>query len=279
MNTGAIEDKGRFAVVGSVHHGVSLWRTSDNERLYDWNHKAKQDTTLISADFSPDGNWAVTTDTHTIALWNLADGTAPRYWQAPGEILSIKLSPDASHALLGLSDHTAVLFDIQNGGVKRTLNHNGRVRSVGLSSDGMLAITGSEDYTAVVWDLKTGEALQRKRHKDDVQLVAISADGSKAFSASKYDEAVICQNLKLGLRFTCARFSEDGKLLLTGRPDQIISLWEVEKVSLLAQWRAQKKKAWKPTGASIIDVAFAIANNNYYALTSNGFLLNLERIP
>lgn len=290
LNTGALRDDSTYAITGSIHHGISLWRMKDQERLFDWNHKANQDTTLIAADFSPDGKWALTADTHTLALWNVETGEAPRFWSAPGEVLSVRLSEDGATALLGLSDHTAVLFDIQRGGILRTLNHNNRVKSVALSDNGKIAVTGSEDYTAVSWDLETGKVLAKMQHQDDVQLVAISADGSLALSVSKYDKAIVwktqngamvgeiplrAEHLKRGLRFTSARFSKDNQRLLTGRPDQIVTLWQLSDLSSLSRWKIPKKKAWKPTGSPVVDVSFAEESNQFYALASNGFIYEL----
>ncbi len=291
LNTGAISNDARFAIAGSIHHGISLWRLKDEERLFNWNHKANIKTTLIAADFSPDGKWALTADTHTLVLWNVKTGEATRFWRAPGDILSVQLSRNGATALLGLSDHTAVLFDIQKGGVLRTLNHNNRVRSIALADNGKLAVTGSEDYMANAWNLGTSEVISKQTHEDDVQLVAVSPDGELALSVSKYDKAIVwktdsgkvvgevplkAEHLNRGLRYTSARFSADNQWLLTGRPDQIITLWQLPTLNKAQQWRIPKKSKWKPTSATVLDVAFSKKKNQYHALASDGFLYTLD---
>jgi len=220
LNAGSLSTNAEYAVVSSIHHGASLWRLSDGERLYNWSHKDKNHSTLVAADFAPSNEWAVTAEVHTIALWDVATGKSPRFWTAPGDILSIALGRDGAAALLGLSDHSAVLFDIKRGGILRTLTHNNRVRSVALSDDNRIAVTGSEDYSAIAWDLASGKPLTRIDHKDDVQLVAVSDDGTIALSASKYDKAVLwktesgellgevplaAEHIKRGMRFSAAR--------------------------------------------------------------------------
>ena len=290
LYSAALSDDGQFAIAGSVHHGISAWRVGDQERLYNWSHKEKNHTTMIAADFSPDNQWAITADTHSIALWQLATGASDRFWAAPGEILSVALAKNGASALLGMSDHTAVLFDIRRGGILRTLHHNNRVRSVALSNDTTLAVTGSEDYTAITWDLKTGKPLARIEHEDDVQLVALSGDGSLVLSMSKYDKAIVwharsgelmgqlplkAESLKRGLRFTSARFSADNTMLVTGRPDQIVTLWSLPQLKPIRSWRVPKRKAWKPTGAAILDVSFA-EGNKLLAAASSGFVTELS---
>lgn len=290
VTAGAFDDRGEFAVVGSLHHGISYWRLSDHERLYDWKHADSGDTPLAAADFSPDADWVLTADKNTLVLWNTTTGEAPRYWQAPGEILSVQLSREGSRALLGLNDHTAVIFDIRRGGVLHTLRHSGLVNSVALDTAANIAVTGSEDRTAVTWDLRTGKKLSTVRHAEGVQLVAISADGSLVLSVSKYDKAVIWQSqsgavvtemplragrLKRGLRFTSARFSDDNQLLLTGQTDQTIVLWRMADLSKIS-WKIGTRRLWKPHGASIVDAVFTDDPTVLRALASNGLLYELK---
>ncbi|MBR9912176.1 MAG: hypothetical protein GYB33_17680 [Gammaproteobacteria bacterium] len=286
----AVSADGEYASIGSIHHGGSLWRLRDGERLYDWNHKAGEQTTIIASDFSADGRWALTADVYTMVLWSLQDGQATRYWNAPGEILSVALSANGEFALLGLADHTAVLFDIQRGGIKRTFHLKNRVRSVALSDNSRLALTGSEDYSATLWDVASGNPLQQIMHDDDVQMVALSGDGELALSAAKYDKALLwhtrsgkvigevplaAEKLNRGIRFTAASFSQDGKLLLTGRPDQTVQLWDTRSLKQLQRWQLPKRDAWKPTGAAVLAVGFGKNANHYIAVASDGFVHRL----
>ncbi|TQV82736.1 hypothetical protein FKG94_07240 [Exilibacterium tricleocarpae] len=302
----ALSGDGRYAAIGSIHHGGSLWSTGDGERQFNWNHRPDETTTIISADFSPNGEFALTAAPHTLVLWSLrppqAGGAQPgqpeRFWTSPGEVLSIALTNRGRYALLGLADHSAVLFDVINGGIQRTLNHRSRVRSVDLSEDGRYALTGSEDYTAVFWDLQAGpdgtatEVLQRVQHQDDVQLVALSPDGKLALSAAKYDKAVLwdtrsgdtvgtiplaAEGLRRGIRFTAARFSSDGRQLITGRPDQVVQLWSTASLRELARWKLPKRDAWKPTSAAVVAVSFSDGEGQYYAVSSNGFVHRLSK--
>ncbi len=302
----ALSDDGRYAAIGSIHHGGSLWSTGDGERQFNWNHRDGETTTILSADFSPDGDFALTAGPHTLVLWSLKpgreggpqQGQAERFWTSPGEVLSIALTNKGRYALLGLADHSAVLFDVINGKIQRTLTHQNRVRSVDLSESGRYALTGSEDYTAVFWDLQAGpdgrqtKALQRVQHRDDVQLVALSADGKLALSAAKYDRALLwdtrngdilgeiplaAEDLRRGMRFTAARFSAGGKEIITGRPDQVVQLWSTASLQQLARWRLPKRDAWKPTSAAVVAVAFGEVQGQYYAVASNGFVHRLSR--
>jgi len=286
LHAAALSSDGSIAVIGSIHHGGSLWQLNTQQRIYNWNHKAGENSTIIAATISRDGLWSLTADPAALVLWNNQTGEGARYWTAPGEILDAKLDYGGNTALLGLSDHSAVLFDIRRGGIRQSFTHSNRVRSVDLSENGQLALTGSEDYTATSWDANTGKALARLKHDNDVQLVRLSPDGAMALSVSKYDRAVLWQthsgevigelplkaeHLKRGLSFTAARFNNDNTLLLTGRPDQMVQLWKVPELVEIERWRLPKRNKWKPTSAAVLAVAFAPNSEGFYAIASNGF--------
>ncbi len=292
IHGGALTDNGDAAVIGSIHHGGSYWKIESSERLFNWNHKEGETTTIVAADFSSDNEWALTANPYNLVLWNTTTGKGERFWAAPGEILDAELGPGANIALLGLSDHTAVIFNIRRGGIMRTFAHQNRVRSVDFSRDGRFALTGSEDYIAALWDISSGERLKSIKHEDDVQLVKLSPNGEIAFSVSKYDKALLwdtstgkirgelalnSERVKRGLTFVCARFNEDGTLLLTGRPDQIVQLWDVETRELISSWELPKRDPWKPTSAAVIDVSFTEEASTYRAIASNGFIHTLKR--
>lgn len=289
---GTLDDRGNYAVIGSMHHGISYWRLSDEERLFNWSHKAATDTILAAADTSPDGNWALTADTNTLVLWDTKTGEASRYWQAPGEISSVQLSSGGNKALLGLADHTAVIFDVRRGGIIHTFNHKDRVHSVSLDDKGLIAATGSADYTAVTWDLQNNKHFVRMRHNDEVQLVVLSPDGSLVLSVSQYDKAIIWRSrdgqvvgeiplkagrVKRGLSFTSARFSPDNQFLLAGQTDQTISLWHLNDLKSPTIWKLGQRRLWKPAGAAVIDVAFSEEQGKFYAIASNGLVFKLTQ--
>ena len=290
LHTAALTNDGKYAVIGSINHGGSYWQLDSKERLYNWNHSDQEATTLIASDLADDAPFGLTAGPHKMVLWNTDTGKYHRYWSAPAAILDLALSADARVALLGLDDGSAVLFDIQRGGIVRRLEHGNRVRSVALSQDRKLALTGSEDSRARLWDLSTGKEIMTIQHDDDVQHVNLSDDGQLAFSVSKYDKAVLwhsrsghihgelpikAQGLKLGIRYTTSAFNHDASLLLTGRTDQTVELWDVETLKKRQSWKLPKRHRWKPTGAAILALSFSEDANTVVAIASNGFIHHL----
>ena len=280
-----------FVVAGSIYHGGSLWRLSDRERLFNWNHKNGEFSSIIAADFSALGKRALTADINTLVLWDTQSGRAARYWRAPAEILDIALSANGKHGLLGLSNNTAVIFDVEEGGVKRQFQHSKPVVSVDFSADSKLALSGSNDQTAILWDVSSGDKVTTFRHRDEVPLVKLSPDGKLALTVGKYETAILwdtesskkmgevplkAQHMKRGIRFTSAVFSEDNKYLLTGRPDQIVTLWQTDTLKVVQRWKLPKRKAWKPVNAAVLSLAFGRKAQTFIAVTSDGFIHQLS---
>ncbi|GAA6167079.1 WD40 repeat domain-containing protein [Sessilibacter corallicola] len=281
---------GQHLVIGSIYHGGSLW-DKRGERLFNWNHKAKEASVIIATSISHNGKWAATAEKSAFAIWSLESGQATAYVATPGDVLDIALSANGNLLLVGLTNNSALLYQTRTQRVVRTFQHRNTVRTVALSADGRFALTGSEDRTAILWDVNSGKSLVTKEHEDDVQQVAISDNGELAMSAAQYDKAIVwrtntgkelgqlplgAQRLARGTRFTAARFSADGNRLLTGQPNRLVQLWDVNSLKLLDKWELPKRNAWKPTSASVQAVAFT-SKNSFHAVGSNGFAHKLTR--
>ncbi len=285
MYTANLSNDGQFGIVGSINHGGSLWDMHSKERLFNWNHTKGQYTGIVAAAFSSEGRYAATASHRTIVLWKTSTGEPIWFWTAPGDILSMALTPHGDFAVLGLDDYSAVLFDIKNGGVKRVLNHNGKVRSVAISKDARLILSGSDDETAKLWDVQSGKLLHTWQHSNQVITTALSANGKYAFTAAQADKAVIWdassgEQVKVmpirkssyiaGAAYTTARFSDDEKRLLTGTNSQLVQLWNVDTGGEIKRWEVTKKDKWKPSSATVLSVSFSDQSGRYFAIASNG---------
>lgn len=280
----------RYAIIGSDNHGGSLWDVRQNERLYDWNHRQGEYTTIVDSSFSPDGRFAATASSLDLVLWNTDTGRPVWYWSAPSEILSVALSPAGDSALLGLANHEAVYFDIKNGGILKSLRHPARIRSVALDGSADLALTGADDYKARLWSISSGEELFGIEFGNTVDTVALSNDGRFAFSSATLDLAYIWNTTsgeilhtlsgdealwKRRVSYLSARFSDNGQQLLTGTASGMVQLWNVGTGQELRRWRVDKREAYGPTGTGVEAVGFG-TDGRYYAIGTNG-LLNVLR--
>lgn len=278
---------GRYALVGAVSHGGSLWELQQRARLFDWNHQPRTFSVLSAVDFSPSGQYALTASPQDLVLWNVATGASEGFWSSPGEVLDAELSSQGNYALLGLANHEAVYFDIRNGGVRSSLRHPARVRSVALSSDERVALTGADDRIARLWDLANASELRRIELGNTVDTVALSPNGRLAFSAGSLDKALVWQtdsgevlfNLSGDERFfprrlsyLSARFSANSDQLLTGRADGTVELWDLNRQQVMRRWKLDKRDSYGPTSTGVIAVEFGQDGRSWLAIGSNGMI-------
>ena len=285
LYTGEFSSDGNYSVVGSLNHGGSLWRTTDAERLFNWNHKQGEYSELVAAAFSPDGQRVVTTDPRTLVLWDATTGEALSFWTTPASALDLAIGPDGRSVLIGQTDHSAVLFDAVTGDHLKTYLHEGRVVSVGMSHDGQRALTGSEDNTAKLWDVDTGELLHTLTHDNPVRVAVLSPSGGQAFTAAQ-GRRVCVWDAQSGERtmtlfernpgVTSAAFSADGRYLLVGYLNRVIELWDTSSGSLHAKWHSDTRDPWRRVGSAVLAVGFASQPGVYLAIAGDGMVSELR---
>ena len=282
----ALSADGRYAAVGSIHHGGSLWDVAKKERMYNWNHAAGEMSSIRAISFSGDGKLAATTVEDTIVLWEVVSGKSIAFWKAPARVLAIKLSWDGRYAVLGMNNSNAMYFDMKAGSRVFTFPHQAEVRSVDLSGDGALAITGADDLTAKVWNLKTGEQVHQFTHQNQIKTVAISSKGKYGFTTSQREDSIIW-DLKTGesvlklpnryTNFTVARFSDDESKLLLGTFQGVLSALNVSTGNIESTWQAKPRKAYGGASSkAVVSAVFSSKPGGVIALMTDGMLETFE---
>ncbi len=271
-------EHGKNAIVGSIHNGGSLWRTSPLDRIYDWNHQSGEQSNILSSAFSANGEFAATADHRTIVLWKRKTGQAVSYWNAPGNIKDMALSKSGTYALLAMQDYTATLFAIQSGGVKLRLPHAGIVYDVSMDSSNKLAASASDDLTAKIWQLPKGTLLHTLKHGNQVRTAELSPDGRYLFTSALRETGKIWSvktgklMLEIGKprgHYQAVRFSGNGQWLLTGSSSGMIELWSLKDGKRRKKWHLQTQKLFGGH-AQVEDVAFN--GSAVIAAGSDGFI-------
>jgi|SRR5690554_1065000 len=291
VHTGALSADGQWAVVGSALHGGSLWYLPAHERRYDWNHQPGDFTLLQASAISPEGQWAATSDGQEVVLWSIDSGEASGFWRMTSSIRQLELGRHGNVVALALEDGRAALYDVRGGNFLTSFLHRGPVNSIAVTDDLSLTISGGDDNRARVWHSNSGAAVSEMIYTDPVQRVAISANGNRALAAARYDSVDIFdprtgelhwrlpfpeERTRRGLTISSAGFSEDGDYLLTGRPDGVVQLWNIPEQREVYRWQLSGRKAWQPVSTIVMDVGFSIDPNEYFALSSDGFVHTLS---
>jgi WD40 repeat protein len=284
LYSAALSQQGDLSLVGSIHHGGSLWGNQKNERLFDWNHKAEGYSSILSTAIAADGKYGVTADKRNIVIWEVATGDAVWFWKAPADVEAIALADGGSIAAVGMRDYTVTLFDSKNGGLLRIFRHEGDVQSVDISAQGEKVLSGSDDSTARVWDVRQNKEINQVKHDNQVMTVTLGPNAKLAFSSSYRGNSwiwevatgkVIQELPQPSGYYRSARFSKSGDQLLTGTSAGHIQLWSVSSGDELGIWTATPKDRWVASSTQVLAVGFAAGG--YLAIGANGYLYSLSQ--
>lgn len=282
--TGVLSDDGRFAVVGSLNHGASLWRCREHERVYSWNHGDGEFTALTAAAIAADSSHAVTADPRTLVVWDIATGAADAFWATPSSVLDLAIDNSGRRVLMGLEDHSAVLFDADNGSHLLTLLHEGPVTRVAMSTDNQIGMTASEDGSARIWDLNDGALKLRVDASGPIRTAALSSDGRWLLVAARnaeldlYDVANTRRQARLRKAnpgVISARFSPTGDVLALGLVNREALLFDTNTGRELQSLKLPTKPSLGGGGRAIHDLAFG-DGGTLYAMSGDGVLSTLD---
>lgn len=267
------------SLIASIHHGGSLWRLTDGERIYNWNLSEGSYTNLVDVALSPDGKFGATADDRRLVVWSTKTGESLSFWNTPSDILSIAISNNGLFLLIGMKNFNAIYIDVKQAGILSTVSHNDSIRAVSISANGKFGLTGSDDKTAKFWRLEDGHLLQSWDHDNLVNYVRLSATGKWALTSGQHTEANIWNTetnksvMTIGGRRTsisAVSFSPDENRFLVGNTAREITLWNLASQKSMGHWLAPKRSMWKPAGARVIAVEFGQKKGQVLATSSNG---------
>jgi WD40 repeat protein len=276
--SGALSYNAELAVIGSIHHGGSLWDLKKNERLFSWNHAAGELSSILATSISGNGKYAVTTVEDSMVLWSTKTGKSKQFWQAPDRIISITLNWDGSKALMGLRNGSVNYLNMKNGSSIYNFKHEAQVHSTGLSKDGLTGITGSDDKTAKIWDLNKGALIYSMKLKNQIKNVAISASGELAFTTAQREDSIIWKTKTGDIAFrspnrytnySASTFSEDESYLSVGTFQGEIKRWNIKSGKETGNWQASPRKAHGGASSKAIS-SIVETKKNIVVLTSDG---------
>ncbi len=260
----AISPDGKYLLTGEIDGFARVWNLETNEVMYSVQHEDGDEGGIIAADFSARGDVLVTVEQNSIARWAVASGRLTGYWSWPN-LSDVAVSADGRHALIGSKDNQAVYFDMVAGRMRYVFPHHEKVTSVALSRDGRFALTGSDDWHASLWDLRDdGKHLWSKNLEYKIALVALSDDGEFALANAYIGDARIYRTAGQGrlvsrldevkMTLVSADFSDDNRILATGRAAKGIDIWEVATGQRRETWKPTVKHKVRPDSATILDL-------------------------
>ena len=280
---GDISNDGKWSVISSIHHGISVWNLEKNALTYQWaQQQNSSDNLVLAIDISDTNSHALTASRENFALWNMKTGKSEGYWKVrESNIRDIAVSNNGDYFLIGKTNSVVVHLTVDTGRRLEFLGHTEKINTVDMMPNGRVAISGANDFMAYVWDTQSGQVIYQFSHTSRVSKVALDSQGRYAFSADSMKSAFVW-DLKTGKLvtqlkgtkrhevFSSVRFSPDGTMLVTGAASSKVSLWDITTGKRTASWHVTPKEAKRPTGAVVYSLAFS-DNNTLLTESSSGY--------
>ena len=213
-----------------------------------------------------------------------------------GTIRAIDVSNNGRHIVIGKSNGMVTHITVESGRRLEFLGHqsslldadgepvqiSNTINSLEMSANGRYVLTGSSDNNAYLWDTQTGQVVYQFRHSSRVTKVALDAKARYVFTADSKKQSRIW-DLKTGKVistlqyfnrqeiFSSARFSNNGKWLLTGAPTRELTLWDVKTGKQLQQWTVTARKGSRPASAIVYSASFINNETQVISTSSAGF--------
>ncbi len=288
LYTAALSSDGQLTLLSSTANGVQLWANGEGKPRYQW--RLGEINQVLNAAISGNQQVAVVAGSDSFTVWEISSGENRGYYKiADQPIRALALSHGGLYLLLGQSGGHALHIDLESGRRLQFLGHqhnveriDGAVTTVALSPNGRYALTGGNDGNAFLWDSLSGQQLHAFRMGRNITRVALDDQGHYALVADELNNAIIwdirtglavseLQKQQRQLIFSAARFSQDGRQLLTGSPGRSLRLWSVADGKLLDQWQVNTRRDQRPASALVLDVAFG-SNNQLWSVSSSGYI-------
>ncbi len=278
---GAISPTSQLLAVSSLTSGIVIWDTNAAKAKFRLSHGDPTQNLVTHLIFSADGKYLLSADPANAALWDMQDGKNLGFWamQSGVTIRDIAVSDFGRHLLIGQSDGKIQHITLKSGRRLEFQGHSENINAVAISPNGRYALTGSSDLHSYFWDTDSAQILQSISHPNRVTRVALDPQGRFLFSADSLQQAQIIElktgrllsrlQLDRGRVFSTARFSSDGKWLLTGSPSQRVTIWNVQTGQKVKDWTVSPSPYAKPPGAVVYDVAL-LNNGQVLTLSSSG---------
>jgi WD40 repeat protein len=278
-----ISNDGKWSVISSIHHGISVWDLEKNALTYQWSQEqSSSDNLVLAIDISDNNTHALTASRENFALWNMKTGQSEGYWKTrESTIRDIATSNNGAYLLVGKSNGTVLHVAVDTGRRLEFLGHKEKINSVDLMPNGRVAMSGSNDFIAYIWDTASGQIIYQFNHTSRVSKVSLDPLGRFAFSADSMKSAHIwdlktgklistLQGTKRHEVFSAVKFSPDGTTLVTGAASSKVSVWDIKTGKRTASWHVTPKEAKRPTGAVVYSLSFS-DNNTLFTESSSGY--------
>ncbi|ETO36234.1 hypothetical protein RFI_00828 [Reticulomyxa filosa] len=182
---------------------------------------------VTNARFLPDGKQIISSALDgVIRIWDVKTGKQVQLLEnGPSFASDLQFSRDGNRVVFCLGGTNIRLWDIKAGQTSKKLHgHTRNVTSVQFSPDGNMIASSSVDATIRLWDVTSTQQIQvLEGHVDCVNYVAFSTDSRQLIKTLLGHSSGVNK----------AKFSQNGKFVVSCSVDFTTGIWNVESGQLI----------------------------------------------
>jgi WD40 repeat protein len=235
----AVSQDGKLIASGDEEGGLIVWHGETGEALTQ--PIQAHSGVIYSLIFSPDGTMLATgSRDETMKQWNT------KTWEQQGDpincggwVYCVRYSPSGELLATATDNNIEIYNPATRERVVSFKAHMSESWSLAWTPDGTRLLTSGDDSDCTIceWDTSTWELVgdSSSGHSDYIQSIAVNPAGTLIASASHDNHVRLWRlpdrrNLAMfshSSGLTCVTFSVDGKHILSGGEDKMISEWAV----------------------------------------------------
>jgi len=286
-----IADDASFSVTSSDGETLIMWHRDEARPRFEMRQENQQTHPLIAVDISADNAYIAAANAFNFALWDTETGELNGYWRIQQdadnlpdqqtEITTIAVSKRGDVIALGLNSGKVIIFNPRSGRRLEMLAHSDYITSLAIAPNGKYLLSGSYDGTALLWNTDTAAFVHQVTETQPIMQVALDVNGKWFFTADRSNQAKVWavangeRQSELGFNdrkriFSTARFSPDGRFLITGTPSRIIEIWDVETGDRLKRIKVSVSHKQQPTSATVLAAATDPSQQTLWSENSAG---------
>ena len=235
--------KGNNFLTCSYDGDAILWDRKTGATKYKIKHHAN---TINSAIFTHNDELLLTGSFDNLCmLFDASNGIRIKTFEGhEGEIVEVNFDIEEKKFCTASMDLTSKIFDIETAQTLITLKgHDDVVFKASFNNESKLVLTGSYDKTAKIFDAQNGDILfDFKEHKKEISncffkpmdnniVITTSLDGlCKIYDIRNGENSLKTFDDHLEKEILCSDISFYGKYLITGGGDNIINVYDLEKM-------------------------------------------------
>lgn len=259
----SFSSNGDFVACAYEDNSVIVWNSATGKSLAQC--CGHQDS-INSIRFSPDDGRIVTaSDDRTARVWDAVTGEELLSLIGhQAEVHSANFSPCGTQVVTASADATARTWDSSKGEIAILRGHSGWVNAAAFSADNSRIVSVSHlEGTGRIWDAATGRQIGTLQAQGEVRSVVFSPDETNILCAwgrgarifDSVSGSVVCELAGHEDRVATARYSHDGKMVVTASADRTARLWDaysgIELLCLRGHLDQVQDAAISPDGAKI----------------------------